>query len=358
MFGGNNNKRGFVREKISTTEKTISYSLLILIFGIGIAIYLKGQHFDPGLFELDHAYLQNAQTDTRESLKLYEPGFGPEGETTSAANVSTTAFSDLAPNGWKQLGSEEAFTADTLYEKINGRAEQYIRYGVKGMQFVGFTDGKKFIDVFVYDMDNPIQAFGIYSVERTEGAPKAQLGRDGYQVEASYFFWKGPYYGQIIASDTDTPLQQASLSIAESLTNRLDDTGETLWGYALLPQESQIEDTVQYFKRDALSLDFLTNAFSARYLVNGQELTAFIAQTSSLAEAKQTLEKYTSYITNYGDMLHTEETSGTTLLIGDMGGLYDVVFQQGNFIGGITLAEDRAVSEKMVRDWFPKLAVQ
>ncbi|MGA1199381.1 MAG: DUF6599 family protein [Candidatus Latescibacterota bacterium] len=360
MFGGSNNKRGFVREKISTTEKTISYALLILILGIGISIYTKGQRFDPGLFELDHEYIQNAKTDPRESLKLYEPGFGPDGEITSPSppTIATTPFSNLTPSGWKMLGKEEAFTADTLYEKINGRAEQYIRYGVKGMQFVGFTDGNKFIDVFVYNMDTPIQAFGIYSVERTEGAPKATLGREGYQVEASYFFWKGPYYGQVIASDTDASLQQVSQSIAESLTNRLNDNGETLWGYDLLPQNARIQDTVQYFKRDALSLDFLTNAFSARYLIQGQELTAFIAQANTPAEAKEILGKYTSYITNYGDMLNTEETANTTLLVGDMGGLYDIVFQKGNFVGGITLAEDRTVSEKMVRDWFPKLTVQ
>jgi hypothetical protein len=353
MFGGSTRKRGFVRETVSKTEKVIAFALLFLIIAIGIAIYVKGQQFDPGLFALDPSLIELAQTDTRESPRLYEPGFGPDGELKARPEAPSSPFAQLEPPGWRQLGEQESFTANTLYEKINGRAEQYIRYGVADMQFVGFTDGTQFIDVFVYNMAQPVQAFGIYSVERTEGAAEVQLGREGYRVEASYFFWKGPYYGQIIASDTDTSVRTASLAVAEKLIDRLGDGSETLWGTGLLPEAFQIHRTLKYFKRDALSLDFLTNAFTARYLIDGGELTAFISDMGNPAEAGQTLEKYSAYIADYGEVMPSETIGSTRLVTGDMGGLFDVVFQSGKYIGGVTLAENRSTGEEMVRNWIP-----
>lgn len=358
MFGGGNKKRGFVRESVSNTEKTISYALLLLILSVGVAIYLKGQNFDPGLFALDQSYLQNAQEDTRESLRLYEPGFGPKGEITAIQTPETSPFTELAPEGWSQMGAEESFTADTLYEKINGRAEQYIRYGVEGMQFVSFSKENEFIDVFVYDMGNPIQAYGIYSVERTEGAPKTDLGRGGYQVKASHFFWKGAAYIQVIASTTEGAIIQATETVAKKMNERLEDNGRELWGFALLPQNNRVDDTVQYFKQDALSLDFLKNGFTARYDVQGSEVTAFIVQGKTQDEANQAFDKYTQYITDYGDLAHTETEAGQTLLVGDMGGLYDIVFKKENYVGGITLAEDREAGEKMVRSWLQNLILE
>lgn len=358
MFGGGNKKRGFVRESVSSTEKTLSYAMLLLILGIGTAIYFKGQSFDPNLFALDQSYIQNAQTDTRESLKLFEPGFGPDGEITAAqAKESTSPFDQLAPSGWKPLGKEEHFTADTLYEKINGRAEQYIRYGVNGMSFMGFTNGNQFVDVFVYDMEKPIQAYGIYSVERTEGASKTTFGREGYRVEASYFFWKGPYYGQIIASDTGPEIQKIGEQIAQTLSSRLPDDGEALWGNAILPQENRVPDSFKYFKQDALSLDFLTKAFTASYPINGQETTAFISRSDTPTGAQETFQKYNKYITDYGDVLRTSEAAGVRFIVGDMGGLYDVVFLKGDYVGGVTYADNSEAAVKWVQNWLQQNAI-
>ena len=98
MFGGSGKRRGFVRTDISGAERTLSYLLLVLIVGIGVAIFTKGQVFDPGLFALDPTYIET-MPQARESIKLYEPGFGPQGEIAAGPTAESGLFTDIAPDG-------------------------------------------------------------------------------------------------------------------------------------------------------------------------------------------------------------------------------------------------------------------
>jgi hypothetical protein len=233
----------------------VSWGLLVLIGGIGAWVYLKGQRFDEGLFALDASLLKDLPP-AREQVKLYEPGFEPGApalarEPEEARPADSGKLSGIVPEGWEALGPVEAFSAETLYEKINGRAEQYLAYGVKGLEFAGLSRDGKFLDVFLYDMGAPAHAFGIYSVERNEGMPPANLGREGYRVEASTFFWKGPYYVQVIASDVGPALEEAGKAVAEALAGRLEDDGSSLWGLAELPPEGRVAGTEKYYLKNA-----------------------------------------------------------------------------------------------------------
>ena len=350
MFGGIGKRRGFVRAQISTTERILSWASLALLCGIGLAIYLKGQYFDPGLFALDQSLLQNMPAP-RQQVKLYEETAEGGVRETVSAMPQPGLFSALAPTGWNQLGNVETFPADDLYVKINGRAEQYLAYNVKKLQFAGFANGNSFIDVFVYDMGEPENAFGIFSVERNTGQPPIAIGREGYRVEASYFFWKGPYYVQIIASETGESMAQAGLAITQKLANQLEDPGTPLWGLTALPEKDRVADTVKYLKKDALSLSFLQNTYTAQYQKDGEKITAFISRSTTPGEAQKTLQKYVEYLSEYGQVMDQKSQNQTTTVVGDMGGVYDVVFQQNEWVGGITFAQNQTLARQMIADW-------
>ena len=57
MFGGKNNPGAFVRTRVSSTERSLSWVILALIATLGVAVFFKGQRFDPGLFALDPTLL-------------------------------------------------------------------------------------------------------------------------------------------------------------------------------------------------------------------------------------------------------------------------------------------------------------
>jgi len=346
MFGGSGKSTEFVRTRISLTERFLSYSLLGLIAAVGVAIYLKGQRYDPGLFALDASSLAQTPSSRVQAERLVEDA--DEGVvTTGIPETSTPLLDGLAPAGWQPMGPVEKFTADNLYEKIDGRAEQYLAYDVVGLTCASLVEPSgQFIDVFVYDMGRAEHAFGIFSVERAPEPPGVDLGREGYRVEASFFFWKGPYYVQVLAGGGEV-LQQVAGQIARDLADRLEDPGDELWGLNVLPAAGRVPGSVQYFKRDALSLDFLKNTYTALYLREGEEVRAFLSLHESPSAAEGTQARYLAYLEDYGEVIDRRQAEGATRIVGDLGGFFDVVFQQGPIVGGVTMAGDRAAAEKV-----------
>jgi len=208
-----------------------------------------------------------------------------------------------------------------------------------------------FIDIFVYDMGTSLRAYGIFSVERPPEAAALDLGREGYKSGASFFFWQGRHYVQVVAGGEGEVFEQAGLLIARQVAGRLEDRGERIWGKEALPAAGQVQGSLQYFMRDALSLDFLGETFVARYREGGRELTVFLSRQETPGAAAQVLGKYLEYLKGYGAV---EEGKDTPVHLGDLGGFYDAVFSQGRYVGGVSQAEDR----DLALGWAERLAGQ
>lgn len=349
-------RRGFVRTRISRTETVISCMLLLFIAGIGIAIYAKGQIYDPGLFSLDQFALSKTRSVGAQPDRLVSPedeGSKPSLAMGAPVPSPSGLLDGLAPTGWKTLGDVSQFSSDTLYEKIDGRAEQYLDYKFVRLTCVSLVneqDKSQFIDIYAFDMGRPTQAFGVFSVERSEGLPAVALGREGYRAEASYFFWKGRYYVQVLASNKGTKLAQVGLNVAGTLEKRLKDDGEPIWGLTALPETDRIPGTVQYFVTDAMSLDFMKDTYIAQYRKGDAKVMAFLSKQPSPDAAVKTLTSYEAYLKKNGKVIAKQETDGCTVVTGDMGGTFDVVFSKGRLIGGVSMVEDRSIAEKAALD--------
>jgi len=251
---------------------------------------------------------------------------------------------DLAPQGWKQTGPIEHYNVAALYNKINGRSELYMAYDVLGLSWVSFvqeSDPDNFVDLFVYDMRTPKNAFGIFSVEREPGQTPAQLGRLSYQTGSNMYFWQGNHYGYVNASRTNDANSKAAHDVLAGLMTRLSDSGETIDGLDWLPQEGLIQDTVQYFKADALSLDFLTDTFAGQYQMGDKKVRAFVSRRKDEAEAAALLASFTQYSKDYAEGAETTTVDGVEVSMADWGGVFDGVFHLGSTVAGVSNVEGK-----------------
>ncbi|MFH1419828.1 MAG: DUF6599 family protein, partial [Planctomycetota bacterium] len=109
------------------------------------------------------------------------------------------------------------FTPDRLHEKINGRAELYLRFHVVSLTFGSYrhsVNGEQTIDVYWYDMGEAENAFGIYETESPPGAASLEIGHGGYQAGGAVFFVKDSSYVQVLPSGVDAADADAALEIA------------------------------------------------------------------------------------------------------------------------------------------------
>jgi len=76
-------------------------------------------------------------------------------------------------------GEVRRFNSDTLYEKIDGKAQLYQSYNFAELLFTSYTAGDASLDVYVYDMGQADNAFGIFKAEQGENAEAVDIGAGG-----------------------------------------------------------------------------------------------------------------------------------------------------------------------------------
>lgn len=364
MFGGHG-KRLYVRTRISRLEQGFSWAILGVLAGLGTAVYWSGQNGAPMVASIPGPAPVPTSAVAAPTVILSPAA----SRTTAAAPTIPPAatvvrsgedlLAGLAAPGWQAAAPPQHFTTANLYEKIDGRAEQYLAFEVQALfcqQLSG--PGGAAIEIFAYDMGDPLRAFGVFTAERAPEHAPEKLGHDGYMAGGSYLFWQDRWYLQLLASDQTAPVQRTALEMARSLSARLGNEGSDLWGLALLPQTGRIPRTEQYLLRDALGLEFLTNTFAARYRVaeSGPELTAFVSRQPTGEAAAGVLASYQAYLREYGSGASACTVAGIKVTLGDLGGTYDLVFQSGKFVAGVSMAPDQAAAERLAADLAQRLA--
>ena len=270
----------------------------------------------------------------------------PQAEPVASPGDLVMMVTNLTPRGWRIHDKVMWFTPENLYQHIDGRAEFYLAYDIIGMCFVSFeksNDSGIFIDISIYDMGTPTNAFGVFSTQRPEGSPQLKLGRDAYRSGTDYNIWKGQYYVQIIAPADSVELQQTTMDMAQELTKSLADSKEAVWGLTALPKANLVAQSVRYYLVDAMGLDFMQNTYMAQYHRGETEVTVFLSQRDSVKSAEVAVDRFIEHANLYGEEVNLHTVDGIELVCCDMGEINDIVFQKGCLVAGATEVEDQKV---------------
>ena len=109
------------------------------------------------------------------------------------------------PQGWILIEGPRSYNPKTLFERIDGQAELYIKYGFQRSVFAAYQERKRpenQIELDLYDMGNVLQAFGVFSRFRTEDRPGG-VGLDSDLGDSSLLFYKGRYFVMLYATEPD-----------------------------------------------------------------------------------------------------------------------------------------------------------
>ena len=268
-------------------------------------------------------------------------------------------FPEPGADGWRAPKKADRFSADNLYVKIDGRADMYLQFNVVGLTFGTYyheTDAERAIDVYWYDMGEAVNAFGIYQAEAPPDVAPAAVGRQGYQVGGAVFFWQGASYVQVLPTGSEPGDARAALEIARQISSRTQDTGEGMWALAVLPEPGRVSDSFAYLARDAFGLDFLQEVFTARYEVDGAQVTLFIHRADDEASARVLLDEYERFFEKYGRVTWKGPQASRRMVAGEVAGLVDVVFVKGRYLGGVTGADDAELARRSAARFYDGLS--
>jgi len=197
--------------------------------------------------------------------------------------------------GWKSDGKVLSFNKDNLFEHIDGAAEFYFSFGFESLKVASWTNSGTELTIEVYDMVSPLNAWGIYSNEKSVKAQTVPVGLEGYGDATTFAFSTGKFYVKMNGMQLEKVPGFSLKSIAEDFAKTLCAKPEYPKVVGLFPKENQLVNTCQYIPSEFMGLGFLGAAVRAKYNAGGEEITLFIVERSDAAAIEKIVTKYVSY---------------------------------------------------------------
>ncbi len=171
--------------------------------------------------------------------------------------------------GWKRESKVKTYNPGDLWEYINGAAELFLAYGFQSLQSCDLSQKKLVVTVDIYDMGDPLHAFGVFNTERPRDTKPLSIGMAGI-VSPPYqcLLLKGTHYVKInmYEGEIDEATGKALLqALADALPGG-DDVPEVLTS---LPQKDKKEGSEGFVKEGYLGLSELSNCIFADYQGKG-----------------------------------------------------------------------------------------
>ncbi len=314
----------------------------VLIRGLAPKGVLWG-NYDAGLFSDQGAAAPVATPAPAEAAEVVEPA--PEPAATPAGHAPAVVL-PIPCEGWT-AGEPEKFAAADMWQKINGRADAYLANECVQLECASYTQGELGLDLYVFQHSDAKQAFAMYRAEKSDDAPAVEIGQEGYLSGTSLYFRQGAFYVQILGVSGKETADHVK-ALGQAVVAQLPAGDVDIPALAWFPKEGRDDGSLGYVKDSALGQEWLTDVYTIDYQAGEATLTSFLTKRGSPAEATDLLGKYRTYLQGMGTVSESQVAGGTQV-IGDLSGMFDLVFAKGEYFGGVTYTADRAGAEALAK---------
>jgi hypothetical protein len=223
------------------------------------------------------------------------------------------------PGGWALRGTPQVFTKETLFEHIDGQADLFLQYGFERSIFAVYENknsSQEKIDLDIHDMDDVVQAFGIFSRFR-QGEHAAGIGLDSCLDDRYALFYKGKYFVVLQATDSNpSSLKQ----LARIIESRITDSSPPPKELAYFPKRGLKPGSIEYFPEGLLGHQFLKKGFKASYVENNgkrhdaktmsesRDFHLFLSIFENSQEARNALRLFKEHLSKKGKLVEQVST--------------------------------------------------
>jgi hypothetical protein len=191
------------------------------------------------------------------SIFIWNPAFAKE------VSIESLLPKKL-PDGWRQIGSPQVYTRKTLFNRINGQAELFFKYGFQKSVFSIYQNKKNSkdqVELDLYDMGNTLQGFGIFSRFRSEDR-SAGVGLESYLEDTSLLFYKGRYFVMLYATEADSSVL---VRLAKAISSEIPDSSPSPKEIDYFPKNGLKPGSIEYYPEGLLGYQFFKRGFQGVY---------------------------------------------------------------------------------------------
>jgi hypothetical protein len=242
--------------------------------------------------------------------------------------------------GWTQSGEVRIYTADNLWEYIDGAAVLFVEYGVQTCMTADMSAPGVSVTIDLYEMGSALRAVGVFkresagSGEVLSGTTVATLSPpyQALMVKGSTYVKVNAYEGELTEPSGRRLLQNLAASLP----------GETLMPpeFSLLPEEGKVAGSEGYQPGSFLGLEELTDCLYADYEgSDGASWEGFVVLPSAASDVWETL----------ADRWDSFEHDGLTVLFREVpySGLVGVTRTDSGMFGVSGAADETQLRERL-----------
>jgi hypothetical protein len=247
---------------------------------------------------------------------------------------SAILSADLFAGNFTAAEDIENYNSSSLYEKIDGKADLYLGNGFVSLQCRRFTDKTKkdsWAEVYLYDMADGENAFAVYSLQKRSESSPLDWVQFGYSASDSVYAAFGNYYMEIILSSQDNSLLASAQNAARQLSSAISAGRTQIPILGFFPAENLVADSFKFIKADAFGCNDLKNIFTAKYKINGNDITAYLSKNSPA----DTYAKYYRFLIDNGakDLQHNIKLPDSKAV--ELFGTNEIFFVTDGFLAGV-----------------------
>jgi Family of unknown function (DUF6599) len=209
---------------------------------------------------------------------------------------SASSLKPLLPDlpDWTLTEAPAAYFPGTLFEYIDGAAENYLSYGFRELVVGNYKkEGPAAaLTVEIYDMGDGLRAFGVYSSERYPESQFLRIGGQGYWEDGSLNFVAGRFYVKLLCFDCGSGAEAELTAIARQVEKKAGGDSHLPPLLGLFPAEGLIANSEKFILQNVLGYGFLHHGYVANYRVQDQEFDLFIVQGSDSPDAENMVNRY------------------------------------------------------------------
>jgi len=202
--------------------------------------------------------------------------------------AAATAFAQapdcsLVP-GWTQHGDARSFTADNLFEYMDGNAEGYLAYHFVGMQGVNCRSGEDTLVFDVSQMESAEWAYGMFTSNRDPRAPVEKIGTEAQIVPRRAILVKDKYFVEIGSS---RELPDVLRRFMQAMDKRISGASEPPEALTWFPTEKLVPGSVRLVPESVLGMRALRRGYVGEYDFG----KAFLVEETSPESAAEVMNK-------------------------------------------------------------------
>ncbi len=208
----------------------------------------------------------------------------------------------LEVGNWIKETKILCFTPETLFDYIDGEADQYMPYEFKLLTVVNYQskeNAEEKIEVQLYEMSSTLNAFGIFSVHRDPNKKIFPCGNDGVIGGNQAMFYQSKYFVKLLANNPSITSEQVLL-VGKKVSEVLPKENLKVQELECLGLDAKIQNTERYLAKDVLSQTFFPKGFVVQLKVGGKVGSGFIVVFDSIDKANKGWNEYITYLKDLG----------------------------------------------------------